>query len=263
MRGLGPVGLGGLGHLPDAVGLMVVGLDHIPAVVVLLHHAGEDGDGLLSLGGAGQVPAGHNVGDADADDHEHQENAGEGQAVAEHDDQGADDGAHGHNQLEQAGLEHLGDLVQIAGDPAEDLAGLVLVEEAQGQAVELLRHLATQGEHQALGHAGHQIGLEVVEQPGEQVLDGELGHFPAQAAGEGEGRPLPPAGLDGRPQVVDDNGAVHGVPDGQGHIDDDGYGHHPQAEPLPFQIGKQAYHGARPLLNLGAHASWASFVWDS
>ena len=40
----------------------------------------------------------------------------------------ADDGADGHDQLEQAGLKDLGDLIQVAGDPAEDLTRQIPVK---------------------------------------------------------------------------------------------------------------------------------------
>ena len=82
-----------------------------------------------------------------------------------------------------------------------------------------------------------------------------------------------PGGLDALPQVVDDNGAVHGVPDGEGHIDDDGQGHHSQPDPLAVEMAAQPDHGAFGILGhlvldagkflLGAHASCTSFVWDS
>lgn len=38
--------------------------------------------------------------------------------VIEHDDERADDGADGHDELQKAGLEHLRDLVQVVGHPA-------------------------------------------------------------------------------------------------------------------------------------------------
>ena len=113
-------------------------------------------------------------------------------------------------------------------------------KEAQGQPVELPGHLGAQGEHQALRHAGHQIGLEVVKQPGEQVLGGELHQLrgPWSQVME-KGVAARPGGLDALPQPVDDDGAVHGVPDAQGHIDDDGDDHHGQPDPLALQLGEQ------------------------
>ena len=114
----GPVGLGGLGHPLDGLRLVVIGLDHIPAVVILLRHAGQDGDGLLPVGGALQILSRHHVGDRHADGHEHQEQQGQGHAVIEHDDERADDGADGHDELQKTGLEYLCDLVQVVGHPA-------------------------------------------------------------------------------------------------------------------------------------------------
>ena len=265
----GAVALGGSLHLVQALGLVVVGLDDVAAVVQLLHQAGQVAHRLLPLGGIAQVLFGDDPGDEDADSHEQQEDAGQRHAVIEHDDQRADDGADGHDQLEQAGLQYLGDLVQVAGDAAEHLAGFVLVEKAQGQAVELAGHLAAQGEHQALGHAGHQPGLEIVEQPGEQVLERELDQLPAHGPGDREGGPALPGGLDASPQVVDDDGAVHGVPDAQRHIDHDGHRHHRQPQLLALHLAGQAYHGAGALVGL-VHGSRSSFpvspavlVWDS
>ena len=255
-----PVGLGGPGHPLHALGLVVVGPDHVAPGVVLLHHAGEHGHGLLPLPGVLEVLPGHHLGDDHAQGHEHQEDAGEGGAVIAHDDQGADNGAHRHDELQKPGLEHLGHLVQVAGHPAEQLPGLVLVKKAQGEPVQLPGHLAAQGEHQALRHAGHQVGLEVVHQPHGQVLQGQGEQLRPQPAAEGEGGPGPPAVLDARPQVVDDHRAVHGGPDGQGHITQDGKGHHAQARPLALQVAEEPGHGAR---FFSVHVSSASLVWDS
>ena len=95
----------------------------------------EGADGLLPLGGAAQILFGDHLGDHHADDHEEQENTGQGDAVVEHDGQRADDGSDRHDQLQQAGLEHVGDLVQVAGHTAQDLAGFVLVKKAKGKPV--------------------------------------------------------------------------------------------------------------------------------
>ena len=199
------------------------------------------------------------MGHQHTDGHEGQEHAGQGRAVAEHDDQGAHDGPQRHDQLQKAGLQCLGHLVQVAGDPAEDLPRLVLVKEPQGQPVQLPGHLGAEGEHQALRHAGHQIGLEVVEHPAEQVLSRQPEQLPPQGPCQGEGLSGLPGGLHLLPQVVDDDGAVHGVPDGQRHVGHDGDRHHRQPCPLPPQVAQQADRGA---LGCALHAS-ASLVWDS
>ena len=97
-------------------------------------------------------------------------------------------------------MKHLGDLIQVAGDAAEDFAGLVLVEEAQGQAVELAGNLIAQLQVEAFGHIGHQVGLEVVENPGEEVLDRQLGKLLAHVGpGDGKGRAVVPGGLNALP----------------------------------------------------------------
>ena len=76
---------------------------------------------------------------------------------------------------------------------------------------------------------------------------------------QGEGLSGLPGGLHLLPQVVDDHGAVHGVPDGQRHVGHDGDRHHRQPCPLPPQVTQQADRGA---LGCALHAS-ASLVWDS
>ena len=227
---------------------MVVRLDDVAAVVVFLYDAGEYADGLLALGGTAQVFPGHIVCNYHADYNKYQKQQGQRHAVTEHDDEGTKDGADGYDELEQTGLEGLGDLIQVIGDPAEDLAGLILVKEAQGQPVELLGHLGAQLQHQAFCHVGHQIGLEVVEQPGKKIHDGELNELPPHGPEDGKGRSGAPGGLDALPQMVDDYGAVHGVPDAQNHIDDNGYGHDRQTDPLSVKLAEQPDHCAAGIL---------------
>ena len=97
---------------------MVIGLDDVAAIVELFHDAGQLTDGLLTLCRAFQVLAGDDPCDQHADDHEEQKDAG---------------------------LQDLGDFVQVAGDTAEDLSGLVLVKETKRKTIELFCYLLTQG----------------------------------------------------------------------------------------------------------------------
>ena len=261
-------------HLLNTLILVVVSLDDVAALIVLFHHARQGADGLLPLGSAKQVLRGYHLGDYHADGHEHQENQGEGYAVIEHDDQRPDDGANGDDHLQQTGLEDFGNLIQVAGDPAENLTGLVLVKEAQRQAVKLAGDLGSQGEHQGLGYAGHQIGLQVVEHPGKQVLYGKAEEFlPQVVPGNDEGSAGVPGCLDALPQVVDDHCAVQGIPNTQNHVDYNGDTHHSETGTLAPQLAEQTDHSAFGVLRnfslwgmqgfLVAHASCASFVWDS
>ena len=66
---------------------MVVSLDDVAAIVKLLHDARQLVDGLLTLCRAFQIFACDGFGDQHAGDHEDQEDAGQLNAVHEHDDQ--------------------------------------------------------------------------------------------------------------------------------------------------------------------------------
>ena len=58
--------------------------------------------------------------------------------IAEHHDQHADDGEDRRDQLGQALLERLADVVDVVGDAAQDVAARLAVEVGERQAAELL-----------------------------------------------------------------------------------------------------------------------------
>ncbi len=126
------VGVCQLAHRLAASLLLVAGADDVAAGVVLLHLAGKGAQRLLTLAGSREGAFGDEPADDAGECHKGQVDQGKACRVVKHDGQHAHDGAHCGDELEQAGLHGFGDLVQVAGDTGEDLAGLMAVEEAQG-----------------------------------------------------------------------------------------------------------------------------------
>ena len=186
---------------------MVIGLDDVAAIVELFHDAGQLTDGLLTLCCAFQVLTGDDPRDQHADDHEEQEDASQLNAVQEHDHQRTDDGADGDDHFQQTGLQDLGDFVQVAGDTAEDLSGLVLVKETKRKTIELFCYLLTQGKREILRYAGHQERLQIIEDPGQKILHAELSELCAHVfPGDGKWDSLGNGRLDALPEMVDHDG---------------------------------------------------------
>ena len=89
----------------------------------------------------------------------------EDRADREHHDQHADDGQQRRDQLGQALLERLADVVDVVGDAAQQVAARVAVEVAQRQPAELLVDVAAQPVDGPLGDAGHDVGLHPARRP--------------------------------------------------------------------------------------------------
>ena len=85
--------------------------------------------------------------------------------MREHHDQHADDGQDRRDELGQALLERLADVVDVVGDAAQDVAARVAVEVLERQAPQLLVDVAAQPVDGPLGDAGHDVGLA----PGEHA----------------------------------------------------------------------------------------------
>ena len=68
-------------------------------------------------------------------------------------------------QLAQRLLEALGDVVDVVGDPAEQVAAGLAVDVAERQAVELVLDVGAQPVHRALHDAGEQVRLQVATAP--------------------------------------------------------------------------------------------------
>ena len=122
------------------------------------------------------------LGDQHRQRHRDQRDQGQQRRDPEHHGQHADDGQQRGEQLAEGLLEALGDVVDVVGDPAEQLAARLPVEVGQRQPVELVLHLGAQPQNGALHHA--------VEQPALQpaTAGSPPGRARAPAAAPGRGR---------------------------------------------------------------------------
>ena len=103
---------------------------------------------------------GHDERDRDREDRDQ----GEQRADRQHHDQHADDRQQRRDQLGQALLERLADVVDVVRDPAEDVAAGVRVEVAERQPAQLAIDLFAQAEDAPLGDAGHDVALDPAEE---------------------------------------------------------------------------------------------------
>ena len=70
----------------------------------------------------------------------------------------ADEQQHRREHLAQRLLQALGDVVDVVGDPAQQVAALLLVDVAERQGVDLVLDVGAQLEHQPLDDAGEHVG---------------------------------------------------------------------------------------------------------
>ena len=61
----------------------------------------------------------------------------------------------------EAVVDHFGHRVDVVGEAAHEVAGLVGVEVAQGEPLQLIEQILTQGGHRALGHPHHDAGVHI------------------------------------------------------------------------------------------------------
>ena len=90
---------------------------------------------------------------------------GEDRRDHEHHREHADDGEHRGEQLAQRLLEALGDVVDVVGDPGQQVAAGLAVHVGQREPVDLVLDVGPQPVHGALHHAGQQVRLHVRQQP--------------------------------------------------------------------------------------------------
>ena len=86
----------------------------------------------------------------------------------------------GGQHLAEGLLEALGDVVDVVGDPAEEIAAGLTVDPAQGKAVELLFDVGPHAVHGSLHDARQDVGLEVGQAGGDDV--GPRGQVAARRA---------------------------------------------------------------------------------
>ena len=117
--------------------------------------------------------------DEDRDDHRErhgeQRDRGEQPVDPEHHREHADDGEQRRDDLREALLERVGDVVDVVGHAREDVAARVAVEVAQRQPRELLVDLVAQAVDDALRHADGEVLLQPLEDGAEQVDEARAG----------------------------------------------------------------------------------------
>ena len=218
------------------------------AADVLLHVAVDPGDG----GANAAVALAHMVAE-DAGDVQDRRQDGECQqrqppVHAQHDDDDEGEGEDVLEDREDAGGEHLVEGIDVGGDTRDQPADRVMVEEAGRHALDVAEDLAAQIEHDLLAGPLHQVGLDKLQDIGneqraeiEQAKLGDAGHWPrAEMVGQpGEllRRRVRHVGIDGNlDQIRPDN-------IGAG-LEDDGYGRNGSLEFVWPQIGQQTAHEA-------------------
>ena len=93
----------------------------------------------------------------------------EQRADREHHDQHADDGEHGGDDLREALLQRLRDVVDVVGHARQDVAARVAVEVLERQPRELLVDLPAHAVDDLLRDAGHEVLLQPAEERAQQV----------------------------------------------------------------------------------------------
>ena len=90
----------------------------------------------------------------------------------EHHDQNADDREQRREHLAQRLLQALGDVVDVVGDPAQEVATGLAVDVAQRKAIELVLDPSSETHHRALHDPGEQVALQIGKRRGPDVEPG-------------------------------------------------------------------------------------------
>ena len=105
---------------------------------------------------------------------------GQDRADRHHQDQHEDDRQQRGDELRQALLQRLADVVDVVGDATQQVAARVAVEVAQRQPAELFVDLRSQPVDRPLGDAGHDVCLQPGEDRADDVHDDEQHEDPGQ-----------------------------------------------------------------------------------
>ena len=111
---------------------------------------------------------------------------GEPPAHAQHDEDDAGENEDVLEDGEDAGGEHLVEGVDVGGEPRDQPADGIAIEEGEVHALQVAEDLAAQVEHDFLAGPLHQPGLErlkpIAEEQGHQPNQGQLGDAGPRAA---------------------------------------------------------------------------------
>ncbi len=167
----------------------------------------------------------------------------------DHHDDDADDGERRRQHHAQRLLQALRDVVDVVGDPAQEIAAWCAVDVSERQAVQLVFDVAPQLVHRALHDTGEDEALRVREQRGGDVDQQRLEQHPMQLAEVDAARTLD-AGHDDVGRVAEDPG----TDDGEGDADHREQQHRGDAEPFGRHAVQQApNHVAEVLRPLDRH----------
>ena len=159
------------------------GLHHADAADILLDPGIEGGDTtVLRL----PVPC-HATAVAEGDEGDHRQDGGgqEGQrrVDVDHQREGADQGHHRDEEVLRAVMGDLADLLQILGDAGDEVTGLLVVEIAERELLQMIEGTAT--------HLGLDIDAEHVPPIGHHHHEAGIGHVDHAEAEGGEHDQLP------------------------------------------------------------------------
>ena len=236
--------------------LEVEGLDDDIAAEGFLNAGVEAAQRLLVGREAALRPPGYQPGHDQADGDGNQRRQRQRGADDQHHDKRADDAHKGGQKLGKAVLQRIGHFFQVAGGAAQDLALLVAVKVAQGQAVQLFADFAAQCQRQGLGYAGHRVLLDVGKRRGQHIQPCKLQkHHAHRFPVDLEFAAVCQGVLYAAENLVHGHARYLGRKDVEQRADDDAQEDYQQLPFLPHQRFEQARGRAPGILGaLGAHA---------
>lgn len=72
--------------------------------------------------------------------HDNERDHGQLQIDIGHQDKGSDQRHHGNEYILRTVMGHLADIVQIIGNPTEQMTGFIVIEEAEGELLDMIEH---------------------------------------------------------------------------------------------------------------------------
>ena len=148
-------------------------------------HAGDGGLNLpvnarqlgLHLSGGSHHPLAAQGGEQDEQGDYRKYDQGQLPPDGEHDAEGPQDGDGGDEQILRAVVGQLGDLKQVAGDPAHELAGAVFVIEGKGQILHVGEQIPPYVGLHPYPQQMPPVGDDIVKAPLEHVSPGQHRHY--------------------------------------------------------------------------------------
>ena len=200
-------------ELGDLGGFVGEGLGGAHAGEGGLQLAVDAGQLLLHLQGGLAHPPALEDGENEEEGHHGEDDEGQLPADGEHDAEGAQQGDGGDEEVLGAVVGQLGDLKEVTGDPAHELAGAVFVVEGEGQVLHVGKEgradVGLDAHAQQVSPVGDDVGEHRLEEVGRQQGGHHQEEGLVEALGEGGLQHLP--GHRGEQQVhqADAQGTGH------------------------------------------------------